>query len=247
MLDALRQPLESGEVVVARSGRDGALPGPVHAGPGGQPVPVRARRRGPRAACTCTPLARRRYLARLSGPLLDRVDVKVEFLPVGRAELLSDRQFAEPSAAVAARVEAARQRAARRLAARPGGSTREIPGSELRRRFPPAPGALAPLERAMDLGQISARGVDRVIRVSWTLADLAGRPGPGWPRRLRAGPVAGGGPVTRGRRRGPRRRRAALTFLAEPGDPVLRRPAADLQPAGILAAATGDGRRPARR
>ena len=57
-----------------------------------------------RAACTCTPLVRRRYLARLSGPLLDRVDVKAEFLPVGKAELLSDRKFTEPSAVVAERV-----------------------------------------------------------------------------------------------------------------------------------------------
>ena len=62
---------------------------------------------GNQAACTCSPTARRRYLARLSGPLLDRVDVKVELLPVSRAELLSDRRFAEPSPVVAARVAAA--------------------------------------------------------------------------------------------------------------------------------------------
>jgi magnesium chelatase family protein len=116
---------------------------------------------------------RRRYLARLSGPLLDRVDVKVEFLPVGRAELLSDRQFTEPSAVVAKRVELARQRAAFRLRGTRWRLNAEIPGSELRRSYAPAPGALAPLERAMDLGEISARGVDRVIRLSWTVADLA--------------------------------------------------------------------------
>ena len=55
----------------------------------------------------------------------------------------------------------------------------EIPGSELRRRFRPAAGALAPLERAMDLGQVSARGADRILRMSWTLADLAGSARPG--------------------------------------------------------------------
>ena len=54
----------------------------------------------------------------------------------------------------------------------------EVPGSELRRNFRPEAGALAPLERAMDLGQISARGADRVIRMSWTLADLAGQTRP---------------------------------------------------------------------
>jgi magnesium chelatase family protein len=114
----------------------------------------------------------------LSGPLLDRVDVKVEFLPVTRAELLSDRHFTEPSTVVAARVEAARRRAERRLAGTPWRLNAQVPGSHLRRALPPAAGALAPLERAMDLGQISARGVDRVLRVAWTLADLAaaGRP-----------------------------------------------------------------------
>ena len=119
-------------------------------------------------------MRRGRYLARLSGPLLDRVDVKVELLPVGRAELLSDRSFAESSPVVAARVAAAQERTAARLTGTPWRLNAEIPGSELRRVFPPAPGALAPLERAMDLGRISARGVDRVIRVAWTLADLAG-------------------------------------------------------------------------
>lgn len=127
-----------------------------------------------RAGCSCTPLARRRYLARLSGPLLDRVDVKAEFLPVGKAELLSDRKFTEPSSVVAERVTAARQRMAHRLRGSGWRLNAEIPGRELRGRYAPAPGALAPLERAMDLGEISARGVDRVIRLSWTVADLGG-------------------------------------------------------------------------
>jgi magnesium chelatase family protein len=79
---------------------------------------------------------------------------------------------------VAGRVRAARKRAARRLAGTGWHLNAEVPGSELRRRFAPARGALAPLERAMELGEISARGVDRVLRVSWTLADLAGKQRP---------------------------------------------------------------------
>lgn len=179
VLDALRQPLESGEVMVARSGLTARFPARFTLVLAANPCPC-ARGPSPRAACTCTPAARRRYLARLSGPLLDRVDVKVEFLPVGRAELLSDRRFTEPSAVVAARVAAARDRAAARLAGTPWRVNADVPGSELRRSFPPRPGALVSVERAMDLGQLSARGVDRVIRVAWTLADLAGkdRPGP---------------------------------------------------------------------
>jgi len=107
--------------------------------------------------------------------------VKVELLPVSRAELLSDRSLAEPSAVVAARVLEARQRAARRLAGTGWQLNAQVPGSELRRRFRPAPGALGPLERAMDLGQVSARGADRIIRIAWTLADLAAVPRPGKP------------------------------------------------------------------
>ena len=173
VLDALRQPLESGEVVIARSGLTARFPARFTLVLAANPCPC-ARTAATGSGCTCAPLARRRYLARLSGPLLDRVDVKVELLPVGRAELLSDRQLAEPSAVVAERVLAARSRAARRLEGTRWRLNAEIPGSALRRSFRPAAGALAPLERAMDRGQISARGADRIIRMSWTLADLAG-------------------------------------------------------------------------
>jgi magnesium chelatase family protein len=178
VLDGLRQPLESGEVVVARAGVTARFPARFTLIMAANPCAC-ASARTPGSACSCTPMARRRYLARLSGPLLDRVDAKIEFMPVRRTELLSDRAFTEPSAVVAERVLAARQRAAARLAGTPWRLNAQIPGFELRRRFAPARAALAPLERAMDLGTISARGADRVIRLSWTLADLAGLPVPG--------------------------------------------------------------------
>ncbi len=177
VLDALRQPLESGEIVLARCGLSARFPAKFMLVLAANPCPS-ASAATTAAACSCTPLTRRRYLARLSGPLLDRVDVKAEFLPVGRAELLSDRKFTEPSSVVAERVAAARQRMAHRLRGSGWRLNAEIPGSELRRRYAPAPGALVPLERAMDLGEISARGVDRVIRLSWTVADLCGVPRP---------------------------------------------------------------------
>jgi magnesium chelatase family protein len=178
VLDALRQPLESGEIVIARSALTTRFPARFTLVLAANPCPC-ARPATPRSACTCTPVMRRRYLGRLSGPLLDRVDVKVEFMPVSRAELLSDRALTEPSAVVAQRVALARERAAARLAGTPWQLNAQVPGSELRRRFPPQPGSLGPLERAMDLGEISARGADRVIRLSWTLADLRGAPRPG--------------------------------------------------------------------
>ena len=82
VLDALRQPLESGEVVVARSGLTARFPARFTLVLAANPCPC-ARASSAKSACECTPWVRRRYLARLSGPLLDRVDVKVEFLPVG--------------------------------------------------------------------------------------------------------------------------------------------------------------------
>jgi magnesium chelatase family protein len=177
VLDALRQPLEAGEIVVARSGVTTRFPARFTLILAANPCPC-ARATGAAEGCSCSPAARRRYLGRISGPLLDRVDVKIELEPVGRKELLNDRNFAESSRTVALRVAQARDRAARRLRGTPWRLNGEVPGSELRRTWPPAPGALAVIERSLERGQISARGVVKVIRVAWTIADLAGRPRP---------------------------------------------------------------------
>jgi len=177
VLDALRQPLEAGEVVVARLGVITRFPARFTLVLAANPCPC-ARVAGPAEGCSCSPAMRRRYLGRISGPLLDRVDVKIELEPVGRRELLNDRTFAESSRTVALRVIQARDRAAHRLRGTPWRLNAEVPGSELRRTWPPAPGSLAAVERSLDRGQISARGVVKVIRVAWTIADLAGRPRP---------------------------------------------------------------------
>jgi magnesium chelatase family protein len=110
---------------------------------------------------------------------MDRVDVKVTLAPVSRRDMLYDRKFAEPSAVVAERVAAARERCAARLAGTPWRLNAEIPGAQLRRAFRPAVGSLKSLERAMELGQVSARGTDKIVRVAWSLADLAGKDQPG--------------------------------------------------------------------
>ncbi len=177
VLDALRQPLEAGEVVVARLGVIARFPARFTLVMAANPCPC-ARMAGPAEGCSCSPAMRRRYLGRISGPLLDRVDVKIELEPVGRKELLSDRNFAESSRTVALRVLQARERAAYRLRGTPWRLNAEVPGSELRRSWPPAPGSLRVVERSLERGQISARGVVKVVRVAWTIADLAGRPRP---------------------------------------------------------------------
>jgi magnesium chelatase family protein len=177
VLDALRQPLEAGEIVVARSGVTTRFPARFTLILAANPCPC-ARAAGPAEGCSCSPSVRRRYLGRLSGPLLDRIDLKIELEPVGRKELLNDRNLAESSRTVALRVMQARERAARRLRETPWRLNAEVPGSELRRTWPPAPGSLAVVERCLERGQISARGVVKVIRVAWTIADLAGQPRP---------------------------------------------------------------------
>ncbi|HZR49382.1 MAG TPA: YifB family Mg chelatase-like AAA ATPase, partial [Streptosporangiaceae bacterium] len=105
-LDALRQPLEAGEIVLARSGVTARFPARFTLVLAANPCPC-AKVAGPAEGCSCSAMTRRRYLGRISGPLLDRVDVKIELLPVGRKELLNDEGFAEPSALVAKRVAAA--------------------------------------------------------------------------------------------------------------------------------------------
>ena len=177
-LDALRQPLESGEVVIARAGTQAVFPARFTLVLAANPCPC-AKAAGPgNAGCTCSPATRRRYLARISGPLLDRVDVKVRPQPVSRRDMLCDRTFTEPSAAAAQRVAAARERCAARLTGTPWRVNAEIPGTALRRSFPPRPGALASLDQVMELGQVSARGADKIVRVAWSLADLENKDRP---------------------------------------------------------------------
>ena len=178
VLDALRQPLESGEITLARAGVSAVFPARFTLVLAANPCPC-AKAAGLSRGCSCTAATRRRYLGKLSGPLLDRVDVKVELLPLGRKELLNDRGLAESSEVVAARVAAARERASTRLAGTPWRLNAEVPGSELRRDWRPAHGSLRTLEHALERGQITARGVAKVIRVAWTIADLTARARPG--------------------------------------------------------------------
>ncbi|MBO4206327.1 YifB family Mg chelatase-like AAA ATPase [Micromonospora echinofusca] len=176
-LEALRQPLEHGLVRLVRSQGGTEYPAQVQLVIAANPCPC-AKPAGD-AYCECSPLARRRYLGRLSGPLLDRIDVQVTLLPVRAAELMETTATSEPSAVVAARVRAARQVAAARWAPLGRQLNAEVPGPELRRppwRLPARD--TGELRRRLDSGALSARGFDRVIRLAWTVADLDGRDRP---------------------------------------------------------------------
>ena len=176
-LDALRQPLESGHVVIARSAGVVRLPARFLMALAANPCPC-----GNHAlmggGCECPPAAVRRYQARLSGPLLDRVDLRVDVEPVTRAELTGSGAQGETTAVVRERVRAARERAAARLAETPWRTNSEVPGHALRTRWPAAPGAMDEVENDLERGFLTARGVDRVLRVAWTVADLCGHDRP---------------------------------------------------------------------
>ncbi|MCG0290381.1 YifB family Mg chelatase-like AAA ATPase [Streptomyces sp. PSAA01] len=202
-LDALRQPLESGHVVVARSAGMMRMPARFLLMLAANPCPC-GRYGLVGDVCECTPTTVRRYQARLSGPLLDRVDLRVHVEAVSRAELTGARAGAEHSASVAARVREARERAAARLQDTPWRLNSEVPGHELRTRWQPSSGALRGAERDMERGLLTARGLDRVLRVAWTVADLAGHDRPEAPDiaqalQLRTG-ISRGVPVAAGER-----------------------------------------------
>ncbi|WP_406515102.1 ATP-binding protein [Streptomyces sp. NBC_00873] len=172
-LDALRQPLESGHVVVARSAVVVRLPARFLMVLAANPCPC-GRHTLIGAGCECPPSSVRRYQARLSGPLLDRVDLRVVVAPVTREDLMGRGGRGESTAVVAAQVREARARAAERLAGTGWTTNSEVPGHELRTRLLTAPGALMEAERDMERGLLTARGLDRVLRVAWTVADLRG-------------------------------------------------------------------------
>ncbi|MEO9223350.1 MAG: YifB family Mg chelatase-like AAA ATPase [Mycobacteriaceae bacterium] len=174
-LEALRTPLEDGEVRIAR--RDGVAryPARFQLILAANPCPCAPVRE---LDCVCPPSVRRRYLGRLSGPLLDRVDLRVKMREVSSSALSG--AAAEGTAAVRQRVGAARAAAAARWSAYGWRTNAEVPGPALRQRFRLGGAALAPLEQGLRTGQITARGADRALRVAWTLADLGGRERPGY-------------------------------------------------------------------
>jgi magnesium chelatase family protein len=177
VLDALRQPLESGQVSIFRLAAQVCFPARFQLILAANPCPCGlAVGRG--IACTCTPRQRLRYLARMSGPLLDRVDLRLELHAATRAELRDESVACDDSATVRERVVAARDRMARRLASTPWRVNSDVPGHVLRRDWRLPWEVVRPAEQALDRGALTARGVDRVVRVAWTLADLAGRDRP---------------------------------------------------------------------
>jgi magnesium chelatase family protein len=173
VLDTLRQPLERGSVTISRTAASITFPCRAQLVLAANPCPC-ATAAGD-TACTCSPQERRRYQSRLSGPLLDRIDLRVDLPPVTRAAWLDRAAAPEPTAVVAERVRRARAAAAERLAPAGIELNAAVPGRLLRERWAVPRSALVLAERALERGSLSVRGFDRVLRVAWTLGDLAGR------------------------------------------------------------------------
>jgi magnesium chelatase family protein len=172
-LEALRTPLEDGAVRLARRDGVAVYPARFQLVLAANPCPCAPA--DPRD-CICTGSAKRRYLRKLSGPLLDRVDLRVQMHPVRTGALAAE--VGEPTHVVRARVVEARATAAERWQPHGVRTNGEVPGPLLRQRFRLHHDAMAPLRAALDKGLMSIRGVDRTVRVAWTIADLAGRARP---------------------------------------------------------------------
>ncbi len=171
VLDALRQPLEEGVVRVCRA--RAAVCYPAHFLLVGAMNPCPCGEGGPPGACRCSEAIRERYGRRLSGPLLDRFDLRLDVARPDAGQLLSGPP-GEPTATVAARVAQARGLAL----ARGVSCNAQLPGWSLDETAALGRDASAMLESGLRSGTLSARGLQRVRRVARTLADLGGREGP---------------------------------------------------------------------
>ncbi len=168
-LEALREPLEHGRIVISRAARQTEFPARFQLVAAMNPCPC-GHLGDPRRACRCTPDAIARYQGRLSGPLLDRIDVQVEVPAVPPEVLAQGAAAGESSSAVARRVAHARAWALERQQC----LNAQLEGAALEAHVEAEPAALAFLQSAMSRLGWSARSFHRVLRVARSVADLDG-------------------------------------------------------------------------
>ena len=170
ILDALRQPLESGSVDITRAIGTIRFPAKFLLVLAANPCPC-GRFSGKGRACQCSSLQVRRYLNRLSGPLLDRIDIKITVENPTRAELASSDPHIS-SAEVRKRVESARKIAEQRFAGLGFSLNSHIPSNLLRSRFRAHPRAMSVLHQLIDREEVTTRGFHKLLRLAWSIADL---------------------------------------------------------------------------
>jgi magnesium chelatase family protein len=172
-LEALRQPLERGSISLTRAQRTVSFPARFTLVAASNPCPC-GYRGDPRRTCTCDPGAAQRYLTKLSGPLVDRIDIVLHIERPSREDLTSEQASAS-SSEIRARVIEARERQARRLTGARGRCNGDMTSAQARRLCLLGDDATTVLYQAYERVGLSVRGHDRVLRVARTLADLDGR------------------------------------------------------------------------
>ncbi|MBI4263696.1 MAG: YifB family Mg chelatase-like AAA ATPase [Acidobacteria bacterium] len=172
VLEVLRQPLEEGRVTIARAARTAVFPARFVLVAAMNPCPC-GFLGDERRPCRCTPIQVVKYRGRLSGPLRDRLDLIVDVAAVP-VDLITDTASGEPTAAVRERVCAARARQHARHGASGARTNRDLRGAAVPRFCAPDAKGRALLRAAIERLGLSARGYDRVLKVSRTIADLAG-------------------------------------------------------------------------
>lgn len=177
VLDNLRQPLEDGVIRISRAASKAVLPARVLLVAAMNPCPCG--RGGPPGGCRCSDHARARYVRRLSGPLLDRFELRVEVGRPDPSELLASDE-GEPTVDVAARVRVARDRAQ----ARGVRVNAELQSWQLDEEAPLTSSARTLVERALRAGRLTGRGLGGVRRVALTIADLFGHTPPLTPHHV---------------------------------------------------------------
>lgn len=171
-LEVLRQPLEDGDVTISRSAGKVTLPCAFMLVAAMNPCPC-GYLGDAKHECRCTPTQIQRYRSRISGPLLDRIDIHIDAPALSLTELRSDK-LGETSAAIRVRVETARTRQHGRFAHTKTNSNARMTQAQIRRHcaIDSALGDL--LQHAMEQLSLSARAYDRILKVARTIADLAG-------------------------------------------------------------------------
>jgi magnesium chelatase family protein len=179
VIEAMRQPLESGEVTIARGEESATFPARSLVVLAANPCPCGNFHGLSGGPCECTDVQRSHYRRKLSGPILDRVDIWMEVRPQGRRGG-PWRPEPESSADVRARVVEARQRQARRYRDCAWQLNAACPGPVLAERWPLDPDGQRQIDQELSEGTLSRRGLTRVQRLAWTVADCTGvaRPGP---------------------------------------------------------------------
>ena len=172
VLDALRQPMESGSVLVMRAKHMARFPARFQLVLAANPCPCAAARD---VDCRCPSGVRRRYLSRMSGPLMDRVDIRVDIPPVELTALTGGAPPQESSARIRQRVWEARQRAMFRWRHAGYRCNAEATSADVRDVWHARGPRPSLLEHAVRVGALTARGYDRVLRLALTAADLAER------------------------------------------------------------------------